>query len=559
MNPPPKNAEVGGSIEKIENILREEKSLSENLTIGFVGNIITKPFSKISNDLGELGGVEVIHLGFGQVVEALDGVQAFDALIVHLDHRWFFDVAPDVEALARADDLVRRVEARLERAAGAVVLNSIPFLPESSVDNDLHNQIETLAAIHQRLFDLARRHERVSIVDAAGVAAKIGYSAALRERNRYIMQFPYAPTAVSALAKAYAEAVKVRLRARRKVIVLDADNTLWGGVVGEDGVEGIQIDQEYPGVIYHTFQRQLARLRALGVLLCAVTKNNEADFLEVFQRRVMPLKLDDFVAYRANWIEKSDNIREMAAELKLGLDSFIFIDDNPFEIEEVRARLPDVECHVFPKDTPESILGLLAGIETLRSRSLTAEDLSKTEQYQTEARRQSLLKSAVSFEDYLASLEIELHISVNNPAHVRRVAQLTNKTNQFNLTTQRYTEGDIEFFMATGQVYACRLVDQFGDMGIVGVAIVIDGVIDSFLMSCRALGRKVEGNLLAFLCTRQAGHSLAATYLPTAKNAMVETFYEENGFALVEVSQGVKSYRFNGGPSDAGHVTIVEF
>ena len=549
------------SDEIIEEIADREgylKSYVKTISIGFVGNIITKPFSKISEYLTDVARAQVAHLPFGQVIESLDGDEPYDALILHLDHRWFFDVAPDVSALARAEDLVRWVEARLQRTSGLVILNTIPFRPASSVESDLHSQIEALSAIHHQFFDLARRHERVNVVDAAGLLAEIGYGAGIRERNRYIMQFPYTPPATSALTRAYAGAITARLQARRKVIVLDADNTLWGGVVGEDGVDGIQIDQDYPGVLYHTFQQLLVRLRTLGVLLCAVTKNNEADFLEVFERRVMPLKLDDFVAWRANWREKSDNIRDMAEALNVGLDSFIFIDDNPFEIEEVRARLPGVECHVFPKDQPEAMLTLLADLESLRTRSVTAEDLSKTEQYQTEAKRQSLLKRAVSFEDYLASLNVELHISVNNPAQVRRVAQLINKTNQFNLTAQRYTEAAVEEFMAVGEVYACRLVDRFGDMGIVGVAIVKDGLIDSFLMSCRALGRKVEANLLAYICGRHAGGALTATYRPTAKNSMTAAFYDDNGFALIGEHDGVKSYRFNGGPGDPGHVTIVE-
>ncbi len=190
------------------------------------------------------------------------------------------------------------------------------------------------------LFDLARAQERVSVVDAAGALALLGFANAFRERNRYMYQMPYAPAAVDALSERYADAVAARLRARRKVVVVDADNTLWGGVVGEDGVENLEVDSDYPGIVHTQLQRQLLRLKGLGILLCAVTKNNEEDFRAVFAQRAMPLRLDDFVAYRSNWTEKSENIRDLAATLNLGLDSFIFLDDNPFEIEEVRARLP---------------------------------------------------------------------------------------------------------------------------------------------------------------------------------------------------------------------------
>ncbi len=142
-------------------------------------------------------------------------------------------------------------------------------------------------------------------------------------------QMPYAPGAVDALSERYADAVAARLRARRKVVVVDADNTLWGGVVGEDGVENLEVDSDYPGIVHTQLQRQLLRLKGLGILLCAVTKNNEEDFRAVFAQRAMPLRLDDFVAYRSNWTEKSENIRDLAATLNLGLDSFIFLDDNP--------------------------------------------------------------------------------------------------------------------------------------------------------------------------------------------------------------------------------------
>ncbi len=172
--------------------------------------------------------------------------------------------------------------------------------------------------------------------------------------------------------------------------MVDADNTLWGGVVGEDGVENLEVDSDYPGIVHTQLQRQLLRLKGLGILLCAVTKNNEEDFRAVFAQRAMPLRLDDFVAYRSNWSEKSENIRDLAATLNLGLDSFVFLDDNPFEIEEVRARLPGVECHLFDRTRPEQALTLLDGIASLRARNVTAEDLAKTEQYRGEAQRQEL-------------------------------------------------------------------------------------------------------------------------------------------------------------------------
>ena len=527
------------------------------LSLGFVGNVVTNPFSTIASRLFDLATVSCEHFPIGQVEQVLAASAPVDVLVVHLDHRWFFDVAPDEPAIGRARGLADLVLARLERAPGTIVLNTVPFVPVSPVESDLHERIEVLARVNAVLFDLARSNDRVSVVDAAGALAMLGYANAFRERNRYLYQMPYAPVAVDALCERYAEAVAVRLRARRKVVVVDADNTLWGGVVGEDGVENLEVDSDYPGIVHTQFQRQLLRLKRLGVLLCAVTKNNEEDFRSVFEQRSMPLSIDDLVAYRSNWSEKSDNIRELADKLNLGLDSFVFIDDNPFEIEEVRARLPGVECYLFDRGRPEQALALLDGIASLRARHVTAEDLSKTEQYRGEARRQEVQRSAASMDDYLASLDIRVHIARNNVGSLRRVAQLINKTNQFNLTTRRYTEDEVATAMRQGGVYAARVVDRFGDMGIVGVAIVRDGALETFLMSCRALGRRIESQVLRHVCQTEADRELRASYRPSAKNRMVETFLDENGFALVGSGPEGKDYRLTRGPDDTDYVHIV--
>ena len=530
--------------------------MSRTLTIGFVGNVVTDPFGKVAQRLSALADVTVTHLPSLQVEAALAGADPVDVLVIHLDHRWFFDVAPDDGAVARAEALAGLVAARLAQGPGTIVLNTVPFEPVSSVESDLYDQIEALGRINGTLFRLAREQDRVSVVDAAGALARIGFASALRERNRLMYQLPYAPAAIDLITGRYADAIAARLRARRKVVVVDADNTLWGGVVGEDGVEALEVDTDYPGIIHTQFQRQLLELKRLGILLCAVTKNNEADFVEVFERRSMPLRLDDFVAFRSNWSEKSDNIQDLAETLNLGLDAFVFIDDNPFEIEEVRTRLPGVECHLFERDKPEGALALLGSIASLRARSVTAEDLAKTAQYRTETQRSALQRESASMEHYLTSLDIHLHISRNSDAALRRVTQLINKTNQFNLTTRRYTEDEVATAMREGGVYACRVVDRFGDMGIVGVVVVRVGFIETFLMSCRALGRRVESVLLRHVCGREGRVDLTARYVPSAKNRMVEAFYPENGFEVIRSGPEGTDYRLTRGPDDTPYIHV---
>lgn len=525
--------------------------------VGLVGNVITQPFSKIAVLSADYCDLTIRHLDFGQVAQSLMGDDTVDFLIVHLDYRWFFDVAPNREAIERARELVDLANGWLDRTPGSIILNTIAHVPRSPIATDRLEQIAALAEMNELFLNLGLERERAHVVDVAGILALLGHETAIRERNRLVMQHPYAPVAVQRIAAAYADAIVSTLRARRKVIVLDADNTLWGGVLGEDGANGVKIDKEYPGVLYVMFQNQLLRLKQLGFLLCVVTKNNEADFLELFNTRSLPLKLEDFVAWRSNWEEKSYNIIELAKELNLGLDSFVFIDDNPFEIEEVRARLSGVECHLFPHDSPEDIISLLDRIASLRAHTLTAEDLVKTEQYRVEAERKSLAGASASLDDYLASLEIKVHVCVNEASHVSRIAQLTNKTNQFNLTTRRYTEPDIRRFMAEGHVYDFRVVDRFGDMGIVGVAIIKNGDIDTFLMSCRALGRKIESGLLRYIIDDRGEQPLTASYRWTAKNSMVADFFDQNGFERVDCSENETTYVCRRGPDANRHFQFI--
>jgi FkbH-like protein len=295
------------------------------------------------------------------------------------------------------------------------------------------------------------------------------------------------------------------------------------------------------------------------VLLALVTKNNPADIEEVFRLRQMPLGLEHFAAVRVNWAPKSQNLMEVADELNLGLDSIIFIDDNRFELEEVRSALPMIETLQFDPGRADSALALLHSVPSLKAWSATAEDLAKADQYAQERQRSQARSAQASLDDYLDSLEIRLQIGCNRTSQVKRIAQLTNKTNQFNLTTRRYSEADIADFMARASVFDIRLVDRFGDMGVVGVVIVADGEIDTFLMSCRALGRGVEGRILRHVIDRAGIPRLRARYLPTRRNGLAETFYDDNGFDVLDVDhEGAKTYSLAGGPPTGRDIPVEE-
>ena len=336
---------------------------------------------------------------------------------------------------------------------------------------------------------------------------------------------------------------------RKKCLVLDLDNTLWGGVLGEEGIDGIRIGGDYPGKAFHCFQEALLELGKNGVLLCVCSKNNEKDVWEAWEKNpFMVLRKEHFAACRINWNDKANNLREIAAELNLGLDSFVFVDDNPTERELIRQILPMVSVPDFPTQPYElpSFFDKLVD-DYFKVYSVTNEDRNKTEQYRANALRAEARQHFVDFAQFLQSLEMRLTIEQANDFHIARISQMTQKTNQFNLTTRRYTDADIKRKLAAGaRIWCLSVADKFGDNGMTGCLVVENGAIDTFLLSCRILGKGIEK---AFLYTvlnhlqRLNEKSIRATYLPTAKNIQVEEFYEKCGFRLLTVdTDGTKHY-----------------
>ena len=328
-----------------------------------------------------------------------------------------------------------------------------------------------------------------------------------------------------------------------KCIVLDADNTLWGGIIGEDGPEGIKLGPDYPGSAYLDFQRRLLALQGRGLLLALCSKNNEADVLEVLRTHPhQVLREEHFVAMRVNWEPKPGNLQAIAQELNIGIDSLLFVDDSDFECEAVRRQCPGVRVVQAP-GTPLDLPECLDGIPQLEVLQLTDEDRRRAALYAGRRKEQQFKTTAANLDDYLASLEMVMHVGLDDRRHAARIAQLTQKTNQFNLTTHRYTEAEIVRCMDDpGWLVAhFRLADIFGDHGLVGVALLrLEGEtaeMDTLLMSCRVIGRGAEsaflGHLLAHLAQRGI-QSVRGYYYPTAKNGMVKDFWPRHGFTAVD-------------------------
>nr|WP_294511222.1 HAD-IIIC family phosphatase [uncultured Rhodopila sp.] len=333
-----------------------------------------------------------------------------------------------------------------------------------------------------------------------------------------------------------------------KCLVMDLDNTLWGGVIGDDGLEGIALGQGSPlGEAYTAFQEYARELSRRGVILAVCSKNDEANALEPFEKHPdMVLKRGDIASFVANWQNKADNIRAIAQELNIGLDALCFIDDNPFERNLVRQELPMVAVPEV-SDDPTGYPVALADGGYFEGLAVTDDDRDRTSQYQGNKARDALKAAVTDLPSYLRGLEMTLIWKGFDRIGLQRIVQLINKSNQFNLTTRRYTDEDVVAVMADADAFGLqlRLTDRFGDNGI--IAIVIgrlqdnkDLLIDTWLMSCRVLGRQVEPttlNLIAREALKLGAKRLIGEYIPTKKNAMVKDHYARLGFTVMETDQ----------------------
>jgi FkbH-like protein len=341
---------------------------------------------------------------------------------------------------------------------------------------------------------------------------------------------------------------------RKKCLILDLDNTLWGGILGEDGIENLKIGDTYPGLSYLHFQEAILEAANAGIILAICSKNNEEDVFEVFEKHPFQLiKLNKISAYRINWQDKATNIQEIAEELNIGLDSIVFIDDNPVERERVSQMLPEVAVPDFP-ESPYLMVKYFKNIydQYFQAYKLTNEDLNKTSQYISNAERNLFKQSFTSVDDYLKSLEMELHIYEASKFTIPRIAQMTQKTNQFNLTTKRYSEDDIILKVRNNDLVNCVAVkDKFGDNGISILSIINienkTAFLDSFLLSCRILGRDIEVvylNYIINLLQEKGIKYLKSCYIPSNKNKQTENFFEKMSFELINIEEnGVKHYK----------------
>jgi FkbH-like protein len=408
-------------------------------------------------------------------------------------------------------------------------------------------------AVNLQLSLRCRETGEAFVLDAQWLAGQSGTIWPGLHKQQLMASRPFPDDLANLLAAEIAAFCAARKGFARKCLVLDLDNTLWGGVVGEDGVSGLKIGGGYPGNIFTELQKEIAALHERGVTLAIVSKNNEADAWEVFNGRPeMILRRADFSAHRINWQDKAANLRELAAELNLGLDAFVMLDDNPVERDWIEAAVPEVE--VCPASDPLEMLRWLATCRRFDTLAITREDALRAKSYAAAEERSRLATSSSNLEEYLASLGTQVEVGCNSPAQIARVAQLTQKTNQFNLTTRRYTESEIQERMqnSSWRVFWCACRDRFADEGVIGAALIEiknnEWVIDTFLMSCRVLGRGVEKAFLGTLCDqaqRSGAKAMRGEFVRSAKNSQTENFYETCGFTAGERAADLANWQLD--------------
>jgi FkbH-like protein len=509
----------------------------------------------------------IYQAGFDQytqeILDPRSGLYAFapDVVVcaIHAS-RLFPNLHRDPSALpvsdrrAELDSGLRQIQHLLDtftqRSSALVLLHNmvLPQFPALGI-LDLREELGQTAAfseINLRLAELARtRYQNVYLVDEDRIQSQSGKRTATDARLWYTARMSWSDGVLRGLASEYLRYLRAARGLNRKCVVVDLDNTLWSGVIGEDGLAGIQLGADAPGNAFVALQSELEKLWRRGILLAIASKNNLEDAQAALEQHPdMLLRPSHFAAQRINWNSKAANIRAIALELNIGLDSLVFLDDNPVERAHVRAELPQVLVPELPTD-PADYRACLLELGVFDTLALTNEDRQRNQLYADQkARREAeaQLGAGGTVDDYLADLDLVVEIETANPLNLARIAQLTNKTNQFNLTTRRYTEAEIADRLARGwRVFGARVKDRFGDNGLTGLIMLTPSsdawIIDTLLLSCRVMGRRVETALLAVVADealRNGATRLRGWFYPTEKNAPARDVYRDHGFVIRE-------------------------
>lgn len=534
-----------------------------SLNIFILRNIMLEPVEPYLKYLGYESGynTKVIFGDYDNIFqEALDGknkslndkidfvliFSKLETLSVDLSSNYVSlnsgEIRTEVE---RLEEYIKNVVSGIRRQTKAAILwhgFELPVYPAFGIldSQSQMSQHETINSLNDFLRTFLGSQDNSYYVDMNLCQARLGFKYYYDNRFWHIGRAPYTREALCEIASEDFKYIRALKGKAKKCIVLDCDNILWGGIVGEDGLSGIKLGQTYPGSIYYEFQKELINFYNRGVILSLCSKNNEDDVWDVFRNHPdMILKEKHIAASKINWNDKAANIKQIAAELNIGLDSMVFVDDSDFEVELVRKALPEVEVIHIPQSRVTDNRNMLLSCGLFDTLTYSVEDKNRTAMYKAQAARKNLQVNATDMNSYLKSLEMEIDICFADEFSIPRIAQLTQKTNQFNLTTKRYSEDDIKNLAENdnSDVICLRLKDRFGDSGIVGVCILKYenevSLFDTFLLSCRVLGRGIEDvflNEALKLASKHDCEIAVGEYIATAKNSQVRDFYSKRGF-----------------------------
>jgi FkbH-like protein len=456
-------------------------------------------------------------------------------------------------AMGRISRIAEVAEAATRRPVILQTLAGDPDAIRFNMDLGLPGSPRYLAAeFNRRLVQEARRDSRL-VLDVNALASLVGYSAWSAGRYWYAAKYPFATAMIPLYADNVMRILAAQMGRSRRVLVLDLDHTMWGGIVGDDGIEGLALGSGSPlGEAHSALQRMALSLKERGIILCVSSKNDETIALDAFRNHPeMILKEDDIVAFRVNWDDKAANIKAISDTIDLGLDTFVFLDDNPAERKRVRDALPSVAVPELPED-PSDWLPVFQAAGYFEQAGFSKEDQLRAGFYKANALRAAQLERIGDHDDYLRSLGMTLSIAPFDNAGRKRIAQLISKSNQFNLTTRRYSEAEIAALRSRSDVLTiqARLEDIFGDNGMISAVICRQTgqcwEVDTWIMSCRVLGRRVEETILQYLVEEARSRDITeitGRYIPTARNGLVRDHFSRLGFVQTGSQDGETTWQ----------------
>ena len=549
---------------------RRQSIEGPEIRLAVLGNCATQFFSEAVEGSGRSSGLNlsVYDAGYDQIDEQLldpsSEVYSYkpDEILLWISTEKLYEEYLDKDISARggfADSCMRKIErywSLIAKNSGARIIQ--PNFSE--IDDKAMGQysckvdltfIFQIRKLNYLLQEAGSKNNRVYPVDVLAVQISLGRESFFNAPLYYNAKMPVAIGALPYLAKAVVDVIKAMAGKLKKCVILDLDNTLWGGVIGDDGMAGIEIGELGKGHVFTNLQRWLRQLKEYGVILAVCSKNDEDTAKEPFEKHEeMVLSLSDISIFVANWNDKASNVKLIQESLNIGMDSIVFLDDNPFERNLVKEKFPEIEAPELPED-PALWLAFLQRQNYFDTASYTGEGSDRTKLYQAEYERKKLEQNFGSIDDYLQSLMMVGDARLFEPIKYPRISQLTQRSNQFNLRTVRYTEDEIQRIAEDGRYIALyyTLRDRFGDHGLVSVVILEklsaeELFVDTWLMSCRVLKRGMEEfiiNHMARTAAEGGFRTIFSEYLPTAKNRMVKDVYEAMGFSKT----GEHAYRLD--------------